>query len=182
MVISVQNTIYSVLFLVLCFISSTSILCLLECEFIALIFIIIYVGAIAVLFLFVVMMLDIKTVSLPKDSLKYFPFGCFLGILFLGESVFIILNTFKSNPYCYSFLANIYISWFEKIDTFTELETFGQLLYTYYILQFLLAGLILLLAVIGAVVLTLNMLNLKQNVKTQVIFKQISRKFKNSLV
>lgn len=68
-----QNSIYSVLFLVLSFVSSSSILFLLECEYVSLIFIIIYVGAIAVLFLFVVMMLDIKTISLVKDSLKYFP-------------------------------------------------------------------------------------------------------------
>ena len=182
MVISVQNTIYSVLFLVLSFISSTSILCLMECEFIALIFIIIYVGAIAVLFLFVVMMLDIKTVSLPKDSLKYFPFGCFLGSLFLGEIVLIISKSFKSNPYSHSFLSNTQINWFDKIDSFTELEAFGQLLYTYYILQFLVAGIILLLAVVGAVVLTLNMTKSNDPVKTQVIFKQLSRTFKNSLI
>nr|YP_010377278.1 NADH dehydrogenase subunit 6 [Odontella aurita]QYB22927.1 NADH dehydrogenase subunit 6 [Odontella aurita] len=182
MVISVQNTIYSVLFLVLSFISSTSLLCLMECEFIALIFIIIYVGAIAVLFLFVVMMLDIKTVSVTKDSLKYFPFGCFLGILFLWEIVLVILKTFKSNPYSHSFLSNIYVNWFDKLDSFTELQTFGQLLYTYYILQFLVAGIILLLSVVGAVVLTLNMVKYKKAVKTQVIFKQLSRTFKNSLI
>ena len=72
MIILSQNSIYSVLFLVLSFVSSSSILFLLECEYISLIFIIIYVGAIAVLFLFVVMMLDIKTIYLAKDSLKYF--------------------------------------------------------------------------------------------------------------
>ena len=83
MIILSQNSIYSVLFLVLSFVSSSSIMFLLECEYISLIFIIIYVGAIAVLFLFVVMMLDIKTVYLVKDSLKYFPFGSFLGIVFL---------------------------------------------------------------------------------------------------
>ena len=80
-----QNSIYSVLFLVLSFVSSSSILFLLECEYISLIFIIIYVGAIAVLFLFVVMMLDVKTVYLAKDSLKYFPFGSFIGAVFLIE-------------------------------------------------------------------------------------------------
>ena len=72
MIIFSQNSIYSVLFLVLSFVSSSSILFLLECEFISLIFIIIYVGAIAVLFLFVVMMLDIKTINLTKDSLNIF--------------------------------------------------------------------------------------------------------------
>lgn len=100
-----QNSIYSVLFLVLSFVSSSSILFLLECEYISLIFIIIYVGAIAVLFLFVVMMLDVKTVYLAKDSLKYFPFGSFIGIVFLIEILLIVPTTFESvNPYDASFL------------------------------------------------------------------------------
>jgi len=105
MTILSQNSIYSVLFLVLSFVSSSSILFLLECEYISLIFIIIYVGAIAVLFLFVVMMLDVKTVYLAKDSLKYFPFGSFIGIVFLIEILLIVPSTFEStNPYDASFL------------------------------------------------------------------------------
>ena len=109
MTILSQNSIYSVLFLVLSFVSSSSILFLLECEYISLIFIIIYVGAIAVLFLFVVMMLDVKTVYLAKDSLKYFPFGSFIGIVFLIEILLIVPSTFESiNPYNASFLWNCY--------------------------------------------------------------------------
>merc|ERR1711933_296423 len=107
MIILSQNSIYSVLFLVLSFISSSSILFLLECEYISLIFVIIYVGAIAVLFLFVVMMLDIKTTYLVKDSLKYFPFGSFLGIVFIFEILIVIPSTFEFvNPYSDSFLSN----------------------------------------------------------------------------
>ena len=82
MVIIVQNTIYSVLFLVLSFLSASSILFLFKCEFVSLIFILIYVGAIAILFLFVVMMLDLKDSNLKKDALKYFPFGLFIGSIF----------------------------------------------------------------------------------------------------
>jgi len=109
MVIFSQNSIYSVLFLVLSFVSSSSLLFLLECEYISLIFIIIYVGAIAVLFLFVVMMLDIKTVYLAKDSLKYFPFGSFLGVIFLIEILIVVPGIFESiNPYNTSFLFNHY--------------------------------------------------------------------------
>jgi len=109
MIIFSQNSIYSVLFLVLSFISSSSILFLLECEYIALIFIIIYVGAIAVLFLFVVMMLDIKTVYFAKDLLKYFPFGGVLSLVFLIEILLIIPTIFDSNnPYFESFLCNFY--------------------------------------------------------------------------
>lgn len=105
MIIFSQNSIYSVLFLVLSFVASSSILFLLECEYISLIFIIIYVGAIAVLFLFVVMMLDIKSIYLAKDSFKYFPFGSFLGLVFIFEILMIVPATFELvNPYNKSFL------------------------------------------------------------------------------
>jgi NADH-quinone oxidoreductase subunit J len=111
MIILSQNSIYSVLFLVLSFVSSSTILLLLECEYMSLIFIIIYVGAIAVLFLFVVMMLDIKAVYLTKDSLKYFPFGSFLGLVFLIELLIAISSTFEPiNPYFDSFLLNHYLN------------------------------------------------------------------------
>jgi NADH:ubiquinone oxidoreductase subunit 6 (subunit J) len=107
MIIFSQNSIYSVLFLVLSFVASSSILFLLECEYISLMFIIIYVGAIAVLFLFVVMMLDIKIAHVTKDSLKYFPFGSFLGVIFLIEALIAVPSTFESiNPYTTSFLSN----------------------------------------------------------------------------
>lgn len=182
MVISVQNTVYSVLFLVLSFISSASLLCLLEYEFLVLIFIIIYVGAIAVLFLFVVMMLDIKNLNVIKDSIKYFPVGSFIGLIFVCEILLVISHNFRANSYLTSFLSNSHVNWFDTIDLFTELESFGQVLYTFYILQFLVAGLILLLAVIGAVVLTLTTTNQTKSVKTQIIFKQLSRNFRNSLL
>nr|YP_010377470.1 NADH dehydrogenase subunit 6 [Hemiaulus sinensis]QYB23206.1 NADH dehydrogenase subunit 6 [Hemiaulus sinensis] len=181
MVITVQNSIYSVLFLVLSFVSASSLLFLLECEFIALMFIVIYVGAIAVLFLFVVMMLDLKTANMGKDTLKYFPFGSFIGLVFLVELMLIISENFKSNPYNKDFLFNFYINWYDKIDSLTEIEAMGQILYTQYVVQFLIAGNILLLAAIGAVVLTINTDNSKVN-KNQIIFKQLSRNYKNVLI
>jgi NADH-quinone oxidoreductase subunit J len=180
MIIIVQNSIYSVLFLVLSFVTSASILFLFECEFVALMFITIYVGAIAVLFLFVVMMLDIKTVYSTKDTLKYFPFGSFVGFVFLIEILLVIFKNFKINPYQNSFLFNFCTNWFDKIDSFTDLEAIGQVLYTYYVLQFLVAGIILLLAVVGSVVLTIN--TTVKNTKHQVIFKQLSRNYKNVLL
>ena len=181
MVITVQNSIYSVLFLVLSFVSASSLLFLLECEFIALMFIVIYVGAIAVLFLFVVMMLDLKTANMGKDTLKYFPFGSFIGLVFLIELILIISENFKSNPYNKDFLFNFYTNWYDKIDALTEIESMGQILYTQYVVQFLIAGNILLLAAIGAVVLTINTDNSKVN-KNQIIFKQLSRNYKNVLI
>ena len=179
MVIIVQNAVHSVLFLVLSFISSASLLFLLECEFVALLFIMIYVGAIAVLFLFVVMMLDVKTLNIKKDIVKYFPFGSFIGIIFLTEILLVVSDTFKTNPYINSSLFNYYTNWLDKMDSLTELESIGQLLYTHYVLQFLIAGNILLLSVIGAVSLTINT---NYITKKQVIFKQLSRTYKNVLI
>lgn len=180
MIILSQNSIYSVLFLVLSFVSSSSILFLLECEYVSLIFIIIYVGAIAVLFLFVVMMLDIKTVHLAKDSLKYFPFGSFLGVVFLLEILIVVPNTFEFvNPYSNSFLSNDYLDWFNKLDYFTEIISIGHLLYTDYVIQFLLSGNILLLATIGPVILVL-VRGVESN-KTQITFKQLSRTYSSAL-
>ena len=180
MVICVQNSIYSVLFLVLSFISASCLLFLLECEFLSLMFIVIYVGAIAVLFLFVVMMLDIKNSNFVKEKLKYFPFGLLLGGIFLVEILSLISKTFKRNTYINSKMCNFHVNWFEKIDTFTEIELIGQVMYTDYVLQFLIAGNILLLATLAAVVLTVNTKSL--STKTQIIFKQLSRNSKNSLL
>jgi len=176
MTILSQNSIYSVLFLVLSFVSSSSILFLLECEFISLLFIIIYVGAIAVLFLFVVMMLDIKTVNMSKYSLKYFFFGCFIGFVFLIEILIIVPATFEIiNPYSSSFLFNFCFNWFNKLDHFNEVMSIGHLLYTDYVIQFLLSGNILLLATIGPV--TLTYIRANKNSKTQITFKQLSRNY-----
>lgn len=173
MVIVVQNSIYSVLFLVCSFISAASLLFILECEFLALLFIIIYVGAIAVLFLFVVMMLDIKTINLTKDTIKYFPFGSFISTVFLFEILAVSLKNFQTNPYKESFLVNFYHNWYEKFDSLTEIEILGQILYTHYVLQFLIAGYILFLALIGSVVLTITPPSKKH--KSQIIYRQISR-------
>ena len=181
MVITAQNAIYSVLFLVFCFLSSACLLFLLKCEFLSLMFILIYVGAIAILFLFVVMMLDLKQASTKKDTLKYFPFGFLIGSVFLTEIVLVIDETFKQNPYKVSEISNFYTNWFDKIDVFTEIQAIGQVTYTQFVLQFLIAGNVLLLATLAAVVLTVNTGTVGKE-KTQVIFKQLSRNYKNVLV
>lgn len=175
MVISVQNSIYSVLFLVLSFISSAGILFLIECELFALLFVVVYVGAIAVLFLFVVMMLDVKTFIVNRDSLKYFPFGIFVGMILLTQILYVLWMQYEPS-YFDSIVFNSYQDWHEKVDVATELEALGQVLYTHYVLQFLIAGLILTLSVIGAVVLTVNSFS-----QGQSNTKQLSRNQKNSL-
>jgi NADH-quinone oxidoreductase subunit J len=183
-IITVQNSIYSVLFLVLNFVTASGLLFLLECEFLSLLFIIVYVGAIAVLFLFVVMMLDVKILETSKDIFKYLPAGGFIGGLFILEISLLIGDSFFNNPYVYDNIGNEftnnYINFYYKLDFFTDINVLGQILYTYYIVQFLIAGLLLLLAVIGAVVLTMN--NNSQKTKKQMFFKQISRSYKNVLL
>lgn len=179
MVVIVQNSVYSVLFLVLSFISSAGLLLIFECEFLALMFVIVYVGAIAVLFLFIVMMLDIKIISSTKDTLKYFPVGLVIGSIFLLEVLIVINKNFSKNFYASSVSENYYTNWFDKLDKFSDIESLGQLIFTQYVLQFLIAGNILLLATISVVVLTINT-NSKQ--KNQSIFKQISRTHKNVLL
>ena len=152
---------------------ATGLLFLLESEFMSLIFIVIYVGAIAVLFLFVIMMLNIKVTNSIKDLLKYFPIGNFLGFVFLIEILLIIFESFNTNPYKNNFLFNFYTNWFEKVDSISDIESLGQILYTYYVPQFLIAGIILLIAVIGSVILTLSHKNIE--VKKQDTFRQVSR-------
>jgi NADH:ubiquinone oxidoreductase subunit 6 (subunit J) len=127
------------------------------------------------------MMLDLKTPNRKETSLKYFPFGFIIGTVFLTEIVLVIAETFKTNPYKISVLSNFYVNWYDKIDIFTEIQSIGQVVYTQYVLQFLVAGNVLLLATLAAVVLTMNT-GSKNNSKTQVIFKQLSRNYKNVLI
>lgn len=172
-VVLTHNSIVSALFLVLCFLISSIILMMLECEFLALMLIIIYVGAVAILFIFVLMMLETKLKNLNKNIFLYFPFGVFINIIFCLEITNSISNSFSYNPYTNNFLYNTYCSWYGKIDYLTDIEVFGNILYTQYVLQFLVVGFILFLALIGVVFLTSNP-NKNYN-KTQVVFYQLSR-------
>ena len=172
-----QNSIYSVIFLILSFMSSAGILFLIECELFAFLFLVIYVGAIAVLFLFVVMMLDIKVITSRRDNLKYFPFGILIGLILLSH-ILIAINLQYDFSFLISITSNNYQDWYNKIDSIIEIEALGQVLYTRYVLQFLIAGLILTLSVIGAVVLTVNFSGKKM--QNQVIVRQLSRKQQNS--
>lgn len=167
------NSIYSILLLILAFVLATSLLILLECEFMALIFIIIYVGAISVLFLFVIIMLNLKTTNSLKDLVKYLPTNNFLVLIFSLELLMIIFENFKPNHYFNSLLFNFNINWFYKLDYITDLEALGQILYTHYVFQFLIVGMILLIAIIGAVTLTFNY-KIYYGI-TQNSFRQVSR-------
>lgn len=158
--INTKNTVYSVLFLILIFCNSTGLLLTFNIEFVSIMLIIIYVGAIAVLFLFIIMMLDIKKNIYEKFS--YFLICLLIGLIFLYET-FISINIKNIASF------QNYNEWYLYVDSITNIETVGQILYTYYSIFFLLSGIILLIALIGATILTL-----KKNIK-QDSFKQLSR-------
>jgi NADH-quinone oxidoreductase subunit J len=179
MVISARNPVHSVLFLILVFLNASGLLLLIEAEFIAMIFIVVYVGAIAVLFLFVVMMLDIKIAETNREFSKYLPFGSLIGFIFFIE-IFLIMNNevpSLNNTESYN-LTNNFFNWKDQLDPITNLEALGQVLYTYYFVYFLIAGLILLVAMIGAIVLTMQ---LNRQVRRQAIYRQVSRNFENAI-
>jgi len=170
MVITVVNPVHSVLFLVLVFLGAAGMLFVLQLEFIPLTFIIVYVGAIAILFLFVVMMLDIKVTSKANDFFKYIPIGGLIGTLFIFEVLQALNGSFAIPTNIAS--TTSFPSWMAAVDKITNIESLGQLLYTYYFIYFLIAGMILLVAMVGAIVLTLQF---NKSVKNQLIFRQLSR-------
>nr|QFO87201.1 NADH dehydrogenase subunit 6 [Eustigmatos cf. polyphem] len=176
LVIRSENPVHSVFFLVLVFLTSAFILFLIEIEFISLLFILVYVGAIAVLFLFVVMMLDIKISVFDKDYMIYLPLGLFLGFIFFFEVFMSLYQNFLPSVNVTN--SHIYMNWILSVDNLSNIETLGQLLYTYYFFYFLIAGIILLIPMIGAIVLTLNF-SFKS--KAQYEFAQILRNKKNSV-
>ena len=174
MVISARNPVHSVLFLILAFFNAAGLLILMEMEFLSLIFIVVYVGAIAVLFLFVVMMLNVKISEVEDEVLQYLPVGGTIGLIFLFLIFFIIEGDFVS----FNGQANsIYLDWFQQVDVVSNIETLGQVLYTEYLVYFLLAGVILLVAMVGAIVLTIAT---RTSLRRQLIFQQVSRDFDNS--
>ena len=174
MVISTKNPVHSVLFLILAFLNAAGIFVILHAEFLAMILIIVYVGAVAVLFLSVVMMLDIKTTIEKSNILQYMPIGLFIGFVFIAELVIVLINT-KLELSNMQILSN-------PLNKFAELsntKAIGSILYTDYILHFQLAGVILLVAMIGSIVLTLRE---RTGVKRQSVVEQLSRSSKIDLV
>jgi NADH-quinone oxidoreductase subunit J len=177
MVIVSQHPVFSLLFLVSSFIFASLILFILECEFLALLFIVVYVGAIAILFLFAIMMLESKFTDLSKNTMKYLPVGFVFGIIMLMPMLNEITNEFKGNDYHNSFYLNKFQNWYDLADSVTDVEVFGQVLYSYFVLQLLVAGLILLLVLVGVVYLT-NNYNTSRQTLDQSVFKQLSRESK----
>ncbi len=149
MVITARNPVHSVLFLILAFFNAAGLFVLLGAEFLAMILVIVYVGAVAVLFLFVVMMLDISFADLRKGAMHYVPVGLVVGGILLAELIFI----FAGWQVAGSAVENA-MSPTPDITEVTNTEALGRILYTDYIFAFQVSGLILLVAMIGAIVLT----------------------------
>ena len=163
-VIFSKNSIHSIVFLVIVFLASAGLLFLLECEFFALIFLIIYVGAIAVLFLFAIMLLDLKNLTSNSHySSKYFVFGILITLNFLFFVIEGVDYFCVSNPYDnIILLPNMHKTFFNE-DVISEIFVIGQVLYTYYLLQFLLSGIILSLGVIGVMSFIITHQTTKKN-------------------
>jgi NADH-quinone oxidoreductase subunit J len=174
-VIVSKNPLHSVLFLVTSFLASSILLFLFENEFLALFFLIIYLGAIAILFLFVVMMLDIKYRDLQTSRL-YLPVGALVGITLLVEIYGAFSKVFSKNTNMSTLEHNSYINWYDNLDALSDIYVLGQIFYTHYVLQILMAGLILYLAVIGVAFLTVKSAFAKGEKREQSLFRQLSRK------
>jgi NADH-quinone oxidoreductase subunit J len=165
MVIVSRNPVHSVLYLILAFVNASGLFVLMGAEFLAMILIVVYVGAVAVLFLFVIMMLDVDFAELREGFLEYMPVGLVIGGIFLFELLltvgFWVINPATSKAITAAIPANI-----------SNTEALGLVLYTKYIHYFQLSGMILLVAMIGAIVLTLRH---KASVKRQDINVQNAR-------
>jgi NADH-quinone oxidoreductase subunit J len=167
MVISARNPVHSVLFLILAFFNGAGLFILLGAEFIAFILVIVYVGAVAVLFLFVVMMLDVDFAELRQGMLTYMPVGATIGFILLVELA-LVLGTWTITPEALQLVA----APTPDAAIVTNTEALGRILYTRYIYFFQAAGMILLVAMIGAIVLTLRH---RVGVRRQNISDQVAR-------
>jgi NADH-quinone oxidoreductase subunit J len=168
MVISARNPVHSVLFLILAFFNAAGLFVLCGAEFLAMVLVVVYVGAVAVLFLFVVMMLDINLLQLREGFIRYLPVGAVVALILLAE-LLVMLGGWVMVPE----VAPSAIAATPAPETLTNTHALGQLLYTHYIYLFQVAGLILLVAMIGAIVLTHRR---REGVRRQKVSDQIRRR------
>ena len=164
MVIGARNPVHSVLFLILAFVNAAGLFVLLNAEFLAMILIVVYVGAVAVLFLFVVMMLDVDFVELRQGFLNYLPVGALIGVVLLAELLIVLGG--------WAFAPDATLAPAAPVTDVSNTAALGQILYTRYVYFFQIAGLVLLVAMIGAIVLTLRH---REHIKRQDISVQVAR-------
>ena len=168
MVVAARNPVHSVLFLILAFFNSAALFVLVGAEFLAMILVIVYVGAVAVLFLFVVMMLDINFVELRQGFIQYLPIGAIIGLVLLFE-LLLILGSWVVVPDAKLFAG----APTPAADQVTNTHALGNIIYTDFVYLFQGAGMILLVAMIGAIVLTMRS---REGVRKQSIAKQVGRR------
>src|SRR6266513_2294551 len=173
MVIAAKNPVHSVLFLILAFVNAAGLFMLMGAEFLAMILIIVYVGAVLVLFLFVVMMLDVDFAELRQGFLQYLRIGAFLGAILLIELVLVLVG-WTIDPNAQQTVA----APIPPAASMLNAQALGHVLYTRYVYFFQAAGVVLLVAMIGAIVLTLRH---KPHVKRQNIAEQIARTKANAI-
>jgi NADH-quinone oxidoreductase subunit J len=149
MVIAAKNPVHSVLYLILAFVNAAGLFVMLGAEFLAMILIVVYVGAVAVLFLFVVMMLDVDFAELKQGALQYLPIGLLIGGIFLAELLLVVGAWVIGPGVPHAITAPI-------VAKASNIEVIGLVLYTRYVYFFEASGMILLIAMIGAIVLTLQ--------------------------
>jgi len=180
-VIISKNPVHSILSLILVFFNAASLLIILGAEFLAMLFIIVYVGAVAVLFLFVIMMLNVKVTKLTSSIYRYLPISFIFGSIFFFEffMLFYLDLVSVNTNYLYLFENNFVNEWSTSVVPVSNIVALGQLLYTYFSYLFILSGIILLVSMLGAISLTLHRRN---DVKKQFIYKQIERDFSSSII
>ena len=171
MVISLRNPVHSVLFLILAFFNAAGLFVLLGAEFIAMLLVIVYVGAVAVLFLFVVMMLNVSVESFREGVTKYFPVSFTLGVLLLGQMLLLFEHMRRFGAITHKIAHPVN-------TTLTNTEQLGTILYTDYLFIFQCSGLVLLVAMIGAIVLTFTP---RHRMRRQVINNQVARRSKDAI-
>jgi NADH-quinone oxidoreductase subunit J len=169
MVIAVRNPVHSVLFLMLVFCNASGILILLGSDFLAFIFLMVYVGAIAVLFLFVIMMLNIKMIEWNEFLFRYLPIGGLLWATLILETYWLLKKDFVSGPVLHS---PVFVNWPSLLDSITSIEVIGNLTFTVFSFPFIISSLVLLIAMVGAIVLTMYS---RSNLKRQSILEQTKR-------
>ena len=171
LVVITKNPVHSVLFLILAFFNGAGLFVLLGAEFLAMLLVVVYVGAVAVLFMFVVMMLDINFVQLRQGFQKYLPYGVMIGLVLVIELV-VVMSGWQLIPDSFKTIA------IPIPETDTNTHALGAVLYTDYIYPFQIAGLILLIARVGAIVLTHRK---RLGVRKQKIADQLARGPKDTL-
>lgn len=175
-VVTAGNPVHSVLFLIMVFVMSAGILLLINVEFLAVVYVVVYVGAIAVLFLFVVMMLNVRMAELSASAVSYLPIGFMICFVLFIEFYYILTSDLVASK---NTIELSYVSWVDVVQQVSNVEVLAEVLYTYYAYFFILAGAVLFVAMVGAIVLTLYH---KIDVRRQEVYKQVGRTYSSAVL